>query len=436
MSTSLALLGGKKIRETPFPAYKVIGEEEVAAATEVMRSGVLSRFIGAWCDDFHGGSQVKAFEKEWAAFMGTDHAIAINSCTSGLNAAVGAVGIEHGDEVIVSPYTMSASAVAPLHFGGIPVFADIDPDTYCLDPASIEDRITKATRAIIVVHIFGRPANMDAIMAIAKKYDLKVIEDCAQAPGATYKGKRVGTIGDIGVFSFNYHKHIHTGEGGMVVTSDEKLAHRMQLIRNHAESVVERMGCTDIKNMVGQNYRMGEIEAAIGRRQLAKLTYLLQQRLANVQYLEERLGDLPGLRFPAKEQDAEHVYYVHPIAYDESQLGLHRNKIVSAIKAELPDTELREGEGGLIGAGYVRPLYLLPLFQRQIALGVEGAPFSSAKRDISALYQPGVCPHAEYAHTNSLITHEMMRPGMSRQDLDDVALAFRKVWDNCSELAD
>jgi perosamine synthetase len=436
MSTSLALLGGKKIRETPFPAYNVIGEEEVAAATEVMRSGVLSRFIGAWCDDFHGGSQVKAFEKEWAACMGANHAIAINSCTSGLNAAVGAVGIEHGDEVIVSPYTMSASAVAPLHFGGIPVFADIDPITYCLDPASIEDRVTKATRAIIVVHLFGRPANMDAIMAIAKKYDLKVIEDCAQAPGATYKGKRVGTIGDIGVFSFNYHKHIHTGEGGMVVTSDEKLAHRMQLIRNHAESVVERMGCTDIKNMVGQNYRMGEIEAAIGRRQLAKLTDLLQQRLANVQYLEERLGDLPGLRFPAKEQDAEHVYYVHPIAYDESQLGLHRNKIVSAIKAELPDTELREGEGGLIGAGYVRPLYLLPLFQRQIALGVEGAPFSSAKRDISALYQPGVCPHAEYAHTNSLITHEMMRPGMSRQDLDDVALAFRKVWDNCSELAD
>lgn len=434
MSKNLAIRGGPKLRTVPFPRYAVIGEEERLAADRVIASGHLSRYIGAWCKAFYGGAEVLSFEAEWSTFFGVKHSLAVNSCTSGLNAAVGALGLGPGDEVIVSPYTMSASAVAPLHYGAIPVFADIDSNSFCLSPRSIEQKITSNTKAIIVVHLFGQPAAMSEIMEVARRHNLKVIEDCAQAPGATVDGRYVGTIGDIGVFSFNYHKHIHTGEGGMVVTSDDEYAARVSLIRNHAESAVEGMGRPDLVNMIGQNYRMGEIEAAIGREQLKKLPSLIDERIQNVKKLEEGLSGLPGISFQKIDPATRHVYYVHPLIYDESKTGIPRRAIVDAIKAELPETELREGEGALIAAGYVRPLYLLPAFQKRIAFGAAGAPFTTARRSLEHAYRPGTCPTAEWAHQNSLITHELMKPGMAESDIADVVEAFKKVWSNLHEL--
>ncbi|MGY8992193.1 MAG: DegT/DnrJ/EryC1/StrS family aminotransferase, partial [Rhodospirillales bacterium] len=187
--TQLALTGGTPVRTKPFPAYRPIGTEEVDAAKAVIESGVLSGYLGAWHDDFYGGPEVRGFEADWAAAYQAKHAISVNSCTSGLYAAVGAAGIGPGDEVIVSPYTMSASATAAIIFNGVPIFADIDPNLYCLDPISIRKCITERTKAIIVVHIFGQSADMDPIMEIAKEHNLIVIEDCAQAPLATYKGR-------------------------------------------------------------------------------------------------------------------------------------------------------------------------------------------------------------------------------------------------------
>jgi perosamine synthetase len=433
-SSPLALLGGQPVRSRLFPAYRVIGEEEKAAAARVLDSGILSRFLGAWHPDFFGGPEVQAFEKTWADICQVKQGISVNSCTSGLYAAVGAAGVQLGDEVIVSPYTMAASATAALIFNGVPVFADIDPKTYCLSADTIRPCITQRTRAIIVVHIFGQCADMDPIMELAREHNLVVIEDCAQAPFATYKGRPAGSLGHMGVFSLNYHKHIHTGEGGMVTTNDDRLAERVQLIRNHAEAVVERKEVTDLTNMIGFNFRLGEIEAAIGQVQLRKGPHLIEERKANVRYLESKLSGLPGLSMPAVGAAGDHVYYVHVLDYDEQATSVSRAKLVQAIKAELPSTEMREGEGPLMGMGYVRPLYMLPLFRKPSATVGSTSPIARALAAGQVSYADGLCPATEKAHFTRVITHEMMRPGMRREDLDDVAAAFHKVWENLGQL--
>lgn len=423
--SELAIFGGEPVRKKLFPAYKVIGTEEKEAVSRVMDSGILSRYLGCWHDDFYGGQEARAFEKEWAEYFGIKHAVAVNSCTSGLIVAVGAIGISPGDEIIVSPYTMAASVTAPLWYGGIPVFADIEPEHFCLDPRSVESKITPRTKAIIVVDIFGQPHDAEAINAIAKEYNLIVIEDCAQAPGAKYKGKYAGTLGDIGVFSLNYHKHIHTGEGGVIVTNDDNLAGRLQLIRNHAEAVVEDKRVSDLTNMVGFNFRLTEIQATIGREQLKKLDRLTKERIANCDYLAEKLNGFPGIRSPRVRVESSHVYYVQPFLYDENEVGVERNKFIAAVKAELPVTELREAEGQQISCGYAKPLYLLPLFQKRIAFGNSGYPFNLAAATVS--YQKGICPVTERLYEKELFLHEFMRPPATKEDLDDVVRAFEKV---------
>ncbi|OGH72394.1 MAG: DegT/DnrJ/EryC1/StrS aminotransferase [Candidatus Magasanikbacteria bacterium RIFCSPLOWO2_01_FULL_43_20b] len=430
--SELAIFGGQPVRKKLFPAYRVIGQEEKDAVNRVMDSGILSRYLGCWHDDFYGGPEVRSLEKEWSEYFGVKHAMVVNSCTSGLIAAIGAVGISFGDEVIVSPYTMAASATAPLWYGGIPVFADIEPEHFCLDPVSVRAKITERTKAIIVVDIFGQPYDAEAINAIAKEHNLIVIEDCAQAPGAKYRGRFAGTLGDVGVFSLNYHKHIHTGEGGIVVTNNDKLAERVRLICNHAEAVVEDKGVADLTNMVGLNFRLTEIQAAIGREQLKKLDRLTKERIDNCSYLTGRLNGFPGIRSPRVRAESSHVYYVQPFLYNENEAGVERNKFIAAVKAELPVTELREAEGQQISCGYAKPLYLLPLFQKRIAFGNNGYPFNSAAATVS--YQKGICPVTERLYEKELFLHEFMRPPATRDDLDDVVRAFQKVYEFKDEL--
>jgi dTDP-4-amino-4,6-dideoxygalactose transaminase len=324
---------------------------------------------------------------------------------------------------------MSASALAPIIYGAVPVFADVDDLNYGLSPESIEKCITPRTKAIIVVHLFGNPAKMDEIMSIARKYDLKVIEDCAQAPMALYKGKPVGTIGDIGIFSLNYHKHIHTGEGGILTTNNEQIAERIYLIRNHGENIVEPKGVQDVFNTHGFNFRMTEIEAAIGIEQLKKLPTLLQVRLENAEFFSNELRNINGITSPFIELDNKHVFYLHALKFDKHIIGIDRNSFVEAVKAEIPSAILRE-DTPLIGSGYVRPLYLQPLYQQRAT----HCSFNCEKYRGHVNYDKGICPVAEKLHYEELITHEYIRPGMNKEDMMDVINAIEKVSKNIDEL--
>jgi len=421
----LSLFGGPKTINQSFSRYNPIGKEEVKTVNAVMEGGTLSQFLGCWDPDFYGGSNVQAFERQCEDYFGVKHAITVNSWTSGLIAAVGAVGIEPGDEVIVSPWTMCASATAILHWNAIPVFADIELETFNLDPVSVERNITPNTKAIMVVDIFGHSADMDTIMAIAAKYNLKVITDSAQAPGVFYKGKYAGTLSHVGGYSLNYHKHIHTGEGGILVTDDDVIAEKLQLIRNHAEAVVADKGVTNLSNMIGYNFRLGEIECAIGIEQLKKLKHLVAGRQTTAERLTKGLTGLSGLQTPVVQDGCTHAYYVYPMVLDVDVLGVSRASIVKALEAE--------GLTGL-GEGY-ELLHLLPMYQQKIAYGSKGFPWTSdvCKRDVS--YEKGICPVAEGLHDKTLLQFAMCAYDLSNNDVDLIVRAFRKVWTNLDRLA-
>ncbi|MAM00310.1 MAG: DegT/DnrJ/EryC1/StrS aminotransferase [Alteromonadaceae bacterium] len=426
---TLAIHGGPKVRQNLFPAHITVGAEEKMMVGKVIDSGILSNYLGAYHENFMGGQFVRDCEAAWADRFGAKHALAVNSNTSGLVAALGAINVGPGDEVIVTAYSMSASAVAPLMWGATPVFADVDPETFCLSAKSIEAVITPATKAILVVDLFGQPFDVPGIRALAQKHELKIIEDAAQAPGAKSKRENAGVLGDIGVFSLNYHKHIHSGEGGIILTNDDDLAQRMSMIRNHAENVTEPMGITDLTNMIGHNMRMTEIEAAIAACQLTKLDGLLRDRWDRVAYFEEKMAGFEGMRQPAVSEDITHAYYVHANLWN-TDCGVDRNSFVNAVKAELPCFELREKEGVKLGAGYVRPIYMLPSFQKRVSIGKAHDPLRTAKQNFTA----GLCPVVENLHFNTLITHEFIVPSMERSDIDDVVRAFDKVWDHRDQL--
>lgn len=423
---NLAINGGTPVRNTPFPRYNTIGDEEKRAVMEVLDSGVLSQFLGTWHPDFYGGERVRKLEKEWTEYFGVKHAVTVNSATSGLYAAIGAAGVGPGDEVIVSPYTMAASATAALVYGAIPVFADIDPDIFCLSPESIRQRLTPYTKAIIVVDIFGHPADMDEIMTIAREHNLLVIEDNAQGPGTLYHGRSSGCLADMGVFSLNYHKTIHTGEGGVVVTNDDDLAERLQLIRNHAEVVVRGKEVQNLVNMVGFNYRMTEIEAAIGSEQLKKLRQLMQKRQENAAYLTERLKGLAGLTPPVVREGATHGYYQYALRYNAVETGVSRERFAEALKSE----------GLTLGVGYVRPLYLEPMYQNRIAIGKDGFPFTYSGYKGSVSYEKGICPVTEKMHFEELLCGDICHANLGKEDLDDIVAIFKKVVANIEELRD
>ncbi|MBL8022472.1 MAG: DegT/DnrJ/EryC1/StrS family aminotransferase [Leptospirales bacterium] len=422
---SLALFGGSPTIATPPRRYTSIGPEEVKAAVRVVESGNLSQYVGCWDPDFYGGPNVRALESEWASYFKSGNAIAVNSNTSGLMAALGALNLEPGDEVIVSPWTMSASATAILVWNAIPVFADIELETFNLDPASVAARITPLTRAIVVTDLFGHPARLSEIMEIARGKGIRVIEDCAQAPGAMYAGKFVGTVADAGVFSLNYHKHIHTGEGGVVVTDNAEIAERIQLIRNHAESVVADKGVSLLTNMIGFNFRMTEVEAAIAREQLLKLSGLVKSRMVAAERLTSALRDLPGLKPPFVRPGSSHVYYVYAMQYDSSVTGVSRSRLIEALNAEGVD----------ISAGYLN-LHLLPMYQKRIAYGSAGFPWTGGLYRGTVSYDKGICPQAERAHESTVLKMEFCKYVYDDETIDRVAAAFRKVWDHLPSLKD
>ena len=434
----LAINGGTPIRTVPFPRYAPLGQQETDAVVRVMESGRLSGFYGSYGIGYLGGPEIKAFEQEWTEYFGARHAVSVNSATSGLLAAVGAAGIGPGDEVIVTPLSMSATATVIVFYGAVPVFADVEPEYLCLDPSSVERCITPRTKAVIVTDLFGQPYDVDGMRDIAERHGLVVIEDNAQGPGALYKGRHAGTLGDMGVFSLNYHKHIHTGEGGVVCTDDDRFADRLRMIRNHGEAVaagrIVDEPDLELTNLIGLNLRLTEIQAAIGREQLKKLRGLVEAGARNADLLAAKLAEIPCIQPASVRPGCTHVYYEHALFYDATIAGVPRNRFVDAVARELPPTEGRETDGPLISAGYGIPLHRLPMYRRKIAFGEHGYPFTTPTFGGTINYDEGICPVAERLADVELIVHEFMRPPATEADLDDVASAFWKVWNHRLEL--
>lgn len=419
----LAIEGGPKTIKSELVPYRSIGNEEVLAATKVLKSGVLSQYVASFSDGFMGGIYVKELEKTCEEMFGVKNAIAVNSWTSGLVCAVGSLDVEPGDEIIVTPWTMSATVAAILNWGCIPVFADIDKTTFTIIPERVEELVSEKTRAILVADIFGQSANYEPLIQLAQKFDLKIVSDTAQAPYAKTSLGFAGTIADIGGISLNYHKHIHCGEGGVIFTNDDDLALRMRLIRNHAECCVSESGMRNLSNMIGYNFRLGEIEAAIAIEQLKKLPRIISRRQEIAQKLSDAVNDLEGLLVPKPISSNEHVYYVLPIIFDPEKFTVPRDKFVEHLIAE--------GAYGFSG-GYIN-CHKLPALEKKIAYGKKGFPWS-LNPHIDYRYGSGTCPNAEYLNDTTCIIFEMCMFELSDPDVELIIQAIKKVHEANSKL--
>ena len=319
------MLGGPL---SPWPVY---AEDEIAAVDRVLRSGRVNYWTGSEC---------REFEKEYAAYCNVGYAISLSNGTAALELALEAAGIGEGDEVITTPRTFIASASCVVRLGGRPVFADVSPDSQNITVESVEVALTPKTRAIIAVHHAGWPCDMDGLMSLAKDRDLIVIEDCAQAHGATYKGRAVGGLGHVGAFSFCQDKIITTGgEGGMLVTNDENIWKRAWAIKDHGKSydtVFNKQhapGFRWLHESFGTNFRMTEMQAAIGRVQLAKLSEWRARRNSNVKSIIEVLTRHSCIRVPVPAADIEHAYYRLYAFVESAHLapGWNRDRIMKEL---------------------------------------------------------------------------------------------------------
>tara|TARA_B100000963_G_scaffold362041_1_gene402476 strand:+ start:1979 stop:3205 length:1227 start_codon:yes stop_codon:yes gene_type:complete len=401
-----------------FKNRNLIGNDEIREVNKVLKSGKLSSFVAEKGPEHHGGKYVKKFESSIKAYFKTKYAISVNSWTSGLICAVGALQLEPGDEVIVSPWTMSATVTAILHWNLIPIFADINEDDFCLNFKDVKKKITNKTRAIMSVDIFGRSANINELKKISKKYDLKIISDTAQAIGSKYYGKYSGTLTDIGGYSLNYHKHIHCGEGGVLVTNNKRFAENIRYIRNHAEVVIQTNSKKRLNNMLGYNFRMTEIDAAISYVQLKKLKKIIKRQNELASILYNGIKDLKGIKLPKKDKNITNSYYVFPIIYDENKTKISRKNILKLLK--------KNGIPSLKG-GY-QNLHLLPLFKKKIAYGKNNFPWSYTKSRKNVKYYKGMCPVAEKYHDKEFISFGILNKSFNKKDIEFIIRKFKYVW--------
>ncbi len=421
--TELAVLGGKKTvqkptYEWPVDFLKRYGQREAEAVANVIKRGIV---WGAFAPE------ISAFEKEFATYTGVKSAIFMNSGTAALHCAMAAAGVQPGDEVITSPHTFIGSASAVLHQGAIPVFVDIDPHTYTIDPSKIEEKISKATKVIEPVHIYGLPTDMDAVQKIADSHRLVVVEDACQAHGAEYKGKKVGSIGAMGTFSFNGTKNMQTGEGGMFVTSSDEYASTSERVRIFGESLRQGASRPYMSYGMGWNYKSNELTAALGRVQLSRLDETNKARIEMAEFLTRRLKKLSGLIPPYIPDYAKSVYHYYKIRVDPSRLGLKltsrefRDRIVVALQAE----------GVKAAIWCARPIYMQPVFQLREGWG-KGFPWKSAYATRDITYEPGLCPVAERISNETF--NLSLHPPNGLDLMEEYAQAFEKVIKHADEL--
>lgn len=408
---TLAIDGGKPVRtQGPIVEQDVFDDEELQALIEVARQKQLRR-----------GAATEVYEKNIAEWFGAKHAIAVSSGTTSLHIALAAFGIGPGDEVIVTPYTFIASDTCVLEQNAIPIFADIDTDHLGLDPKDIERKITPRTKAIIPVHLNGNPVDMDAIMDIAGRHNLWVLEDAAQALGATYKGKKVGTIGHVGSFSTITGKITNTGEGGFVITDDDDLYEKMWGYMDFARRRSMGKASKYHWGLPCTNYRITNLQAAIGIQQMKRADWLIARRTENANYISERLKDLPGVVVPSESAWGERVYFYYILRLLPEVLGTDMLNFAVALAAE-----------GVYDINYIRttrwlmPQYLEPLFLNKTGYGGTTCPFECPLYEGHVDYRQGLCPTAERV-CEEFFWLASVHPLLERQDLDDISTAVRKV---------
>ena len=418
MAEKLALDGGSPAIEEKLPGWPWFDEGTIKAAMEVLRSGKVNYWTG---------SLGMEFEKKWAEYNGVEFAISTSTGTSALHTALGALGIGPGDEVITVPYTFIASSFCVLQIGAIPVFVDVRKEDHCIDPKEIEKKITSRTRAIIPVHLYGNVCEMDEIMKVARKHNLKVIEDAAQAHGAEYKGKKVGSIGDVGCFSFCQNKTFTTGgEGGALITDDEDVAWEARSFRDHGYDVKKRMSLLEmeqalpyIHRRVGFNYRMTEIQSAIGLKELEKLdSWNLPQRRKNGETLIAELKECPQiLTLPVHSEEKRNGFYVFPIVLNLDAITCDKATFLKAVIAE----------GVYAWKEFWPQSYKEKVFTEHNGFGRFNFPFESKEyTDPKAVeYDKVFCPNCAWLEERTFVVH--IWPTIKEQHIQLVAKAIKKV---------
>jgi dTDP-4-amino-4,6-dideoxygalactose transaminase len=397
-------------RNKPWPHHPMIGKEEIKSVNEVLKSGNLSSFL-ANPDKILGGKKIQELEEKFRRYHGVKHAISFNSGTSALHAAIVASGIKPLDEVITTPYTFTATASCILMANAIPVFSDIQQDTFNIDPKKIAEKLItpNSIKAIIPVHLFGNPVDMDEIMEIAKMYNLKIIEDCAQAPGAEYKKRKVGTIGDCGIFSLTETKNITSGEGGMLITNNDDIAEVARLVRNHGEAIVEQTKHrTYNSTILGYNYRMTEVDAAIGVEQFKKLDKMNAIRIKLANFLNDEFKGIQQIKPQVIRNGNKCVYNIYGFRLDGD-----RSKFI----------ELTNKSGIPYNGGYIKPLYFSKIYH-------ENKPFFYKYYKGNASYKNGLCPVAEKCHFKDVVITSVVRPPATISDMRDIVSITKEALIN------
>jgi len=394
-------------------AWPVIDDETIESVVRVLKEESLSPVMQVGI--------IKEFEDRFAEYQGRKFAFAVNSGTASLDSALHVCGVGPGDEVIVSPYTWGATVGCILHNNAVPIFADIDPLTFNFRPDAIEKNITDSTKAIMVVHIYGHPCDMDPIMEIARRHNIKVIEDCSQAHGATYKGTKVGSIGDIGCFSIQASKNLTGGEGGILVFDDESLFDEVVSWASHPMRQLQELQDRPLSkyiDSIAPNFRMHPLSAAIANVQLGHLDERLAHRIANMEYLSERLADIPGIKPTYVAPDCGHAVHMIPLTYKADELnGTPLEKFRNALALE-----------GLETTSYVgTPIHLRPRFKEHRFWG-KGCPWDCGHASRLVEYKEGDCPEAEKrCGGEELILQSVGFHVPCREYLDQIAEAFKKV---------
>lgn len=447
--SDLALLGGTPARTKPFSSRPHIDEREIEAVSQTVRDGLFSRFVGSpiagtreglrmTSDElekldapfsFFGGPNVRKFEAAWARAHDVPYAITMNSATSCLTAALMALDVGPGAEVITTPLSFTATATAIVAAQAVPVFADIDRDTLCLDPAAVERAITPQTKAIMPVHWCGNAGDFAPLLDIAKRHKLYVLEDAAQAPGTEYQGRMLGTFGDAGIFSFSEPKNVMTGEGGMLITSDPQIAEKCRLIRNHGESVPMPEDSDDFAlNIIGYNFRMVEATGALGWVQTAKLDMVNQIRKKNYQYLRGKLAQVAGPYLVPQRITHPNSFYGYTAAFRwlEETSGISRDTVALALRAE----------GIPVATGVGRLMSDNILFRRKLAYGRSSHPFVQSSYSGHVEYDPQQLPNAHQAHDIEYLGFFLMGHPNTPLDMDDIVAAFEKIVAGRAALAE